>query len=63
MSDSDKLQVSLAQISPVWLDRSATLEKVGDYIGQAADQGSQLVAFGEALVPGYPFWPELTGGA
>ena len=22
-----------------------------------------MVAFGEALVPGYPFWPDLTGGA
>ena len=63
MSDPGKLRVSLAQISPVWLNRTATLEKVEDCICQAADQGSQLVAFGEALVPGYPFWLELTGGA
>ena len=63
MSDPGKLKVSLAQISPVWLDRAGTLEKVGDYIRQAAGQGGQLVAFGEALVPGYPFWPELTNGA
>jgi nitrilase len=57
------LRVSLAQISPVWLQRDATLAKVLDYIQQAAEQGSQLVAFGEALLPGYPFWPELTEGA
>ena len=63
MSDQEILRVSLAQISPVWLQRAATLEKVEEYITQAADQGSQLVAFGEALVPGYPFWPELTDGA
>jgi len=63
MIDSEKLKVSLAQISPVWLDRSATLDKVEDYVRQAAAAGSQLVAFGEALVPGYPFWPELTNGA
>ena len=63
MSDPGNLKVSLAQISPVWLDRAATLEKVEDYIRQAAGQGSQLIAFGEALVPGYPFWPELTNGA
>ena len=63
MSEQDKLQVSLAQMAPVWLERTATLEKVEDYINQAAEKGSQLVAFGEALVPGYPFWPELTGGA
>jgi nitrilase len=63
MSESAKLKVSLAQISPVWLDRAATLEKVENSILQAAEQGSQLVAFGEGLVPGYPFWPELTAGA
>ena len=63
MSGEGTLRVSLAQISPVWLDRRATLDKVQDYIGQAGGQGSQLVAFGEALAPGYPFWPELTGGA
>jgi nitrilase len=63
MTEPAKLKVSLAQISPVWLDRAATLEKVESFILQAAEQGSQLVAFGEGLVPGYPFWPELTGGA
>jgi nitrilase len=63
MADSGNLRVSLAQISPRWLDRKTTLEKVSDYVQQAAGQGSQLVAFGEGLVPGYPFWPELTNGA
>lgn len=63
MPELSRLRVSLAQISPHWLDRAPTLEKVQDYIRQAAGQGSQLVAFGEALVPGYPFWPELTHGA
>ena len=63
MSGSNCLQVSLAQISPQWLDRTATLEKVNDFVRQAAAQDSQLVVFGEGLVPGYPFWPELTNGA
>ena len=55
--------MGLAQIAPVWLDRDATLAKVVDYIGQAADAGCNLVVFGEALVPGYPFWVERTDGA
>ena len=59
----DTLTVGLAQIAPVWLDRAGTLAKVIASIGQAADAGCQLVAFGEALVPGYPFWLELTDGA
>jgi nitrilase len=63
MTGANSLRVSLAQISPHWLNRAATLEKVIDFVQQAAGQGSQLVAFGEGLLPGYPFWPELTNGA
>jgi len=62
-SDRDKLTVGLAQIAPVWLDREATLAKVVDWIGRAAAAGCGFVAFGEALVPGYPFWIEHTDGA
>lgn len=55
--------IALAQIAPVWLDRQATLTKVLDRIHEAAAAGARLVAFGEALVPGYPFWVEHTDGA
>jgi nitrilase len=61
--DSNLLTVGLAQIAPVWLNRSATLAKVESYVEQASREGCDLVAFGEALVPGYPFWLELTDGA
>ena len=57
------LTVGLAQIAPVWLQREATIDKVVAWIDDAAGQGCGLVAFGEALVPGYPFWVERTGGA
>ncbi|MGO4677204.1 carbon-nitrogen hydrolase family protein [Bosea sp. 2YAB26] len=60
---SDRLTVGLAQIAPVWLDRDATLGKVADWIARAAAAGCGFVAFGEALVPGYPFWIEHTDGA
>jgi nitrilase len=63
MSMENQLTVGLAQIAPVWLDRARTLSKVVDYVEQAARQGCHLVVFGEALVPGYPFWLELTDGA
>lgn len=59
----DLLTVGLAQIAPVWLNREATLVKIIDYIGRAAEQQCRLVTFGEALLPGYPFWLELTDGA
>ena len=57
------LRVALAQIAPAWLQREATLEKILARLEQAADQDAQLAVFGEALLPGYPFWPELTDGA
>ena len=61
--DPNFLTVGLAQIAPCWLDRERTLAKVASYVERAAAEGCHLVAFGEALVPGYPFWLELTDGA
>ena len=60
---SSPLVIGFAQAAPVWLNRSATLAKVTAAIHQAADQGASVVGFGECLVPGYPFWLELTDGA
>jgi nitrilase len=60
---NDTLNIAGAQIAPVWLDRAATIAKVVTWVHSAADEGAQLVAFGEALIPGYPFWIELTDGA
>ena len=62
MPDSS-ITVGLAQIAPVWLQRDATLEKIVTRINDAAARDCDLVAFGEALVPGYPFWVERTEGA
>ncbi|MDE0527577.1 MAG: carbon-nitrogen hydrolase family protein [Truepera sp.] len=60
---SATLKVGLAQIAPVWLDRERTLAKVITWCERAAAKGCALVAFGEALLPGYPFWLERTDGA
>ena len=59
-SNQDILKVGLAQMAPIWLDREKTLEKVCTFVENAADQNCELVVFGEALVPGYPFWVERT---
>jgi nitrilase len=59
----DSLKVAMAQIAPVWLNKIETLKKVVDSIREAGQQGAELIVFGEALVPGYPFWLALTGGA
>jgi len=57
------LTIALCQIAPIWLQRDATLAKVIDWIGKAAKENCELAIFGEALVPGYPFWVERTEGA
>ncbi|MCK5453320.1 MAG: carbon-nitrogen hydrolase family protein, partial [Calditrichia bacterium] len=52
-----------AQIAPVWLNREQTLRKIIKYTKMAGEKDCQLVVFGEALLPGYPFWIGLTDGA
>jgi nitrilase len=59
----DQLTVGLAQMAPIWLDRAATTAKMIGYVERAARSGCQLLVFGEALCPGYPFWLEWSGGA
>ena len=60
---SNLLKVALAQISPVWLDKDKTLTKIESSIKEASKNNCELIVFGEALLPGYPFWLALTGGA
>lgn len=61
--NQDILRVGLAQISPIWLNKSKTIEKIIQYIKKAEKQSCELLTFGEALLPGYPFWIERTNGA
>lgn len=57
------LKVALAQISPVWLNKARTQDKIKASISEAGAQGCDLVVFGEGILPGYPFWLSLTNGA
>ncbi|MDG1954383.1 MAG: carbon-nitrogen hydrolase family protein [Polaribacter sp.] len=56
------LKVALAQISPVWLNKEKTIEKIEKSIVDASKENCELIVFGEALLPGYPFWIALTNG-
>ena len=58
----ETLTVGLSQIAPVWLDRARTLDRIIEQVHAAADRACALVTFGEALLPGYPFWIERTDG-
>jgi nitrilase len=61
--NSDLLTIGLCQIAPTWLNKKNTLGKVLEYLQKSADNECDLAVFGECIVPGYPFWLELTGGA
>ena len=63
MNKPNFLKVALAQISPVWLDKKQTLQKIKNTIEAASKEKAELIVFGEALLPGYPFWIGLTNGA
>lgn len=60
---AETLTIGLAQIAPVWLNKVETIEKIKSYIADAGKQQCELVVFGEALLPGYPFWLSFTNGA
>jgi len=60
MKQNNILKVGLAQMSPIWLDKEKTIEKVKDFISQAGEKQCDLVVFGEGILPGYPFWLSLT---
>jgi nitrilase len=57
------LKIALAQIAPIWINRTMTLKKVMDYTSDAASKKAKLVVFGEAILPGYPFWLDRMNGA
>src|SRR5687768_6218820 len=49
-------RLAVVQAAPILLDRERTLQRVVDYIDEAAAGGARLVAFPEAFVSGYPTW-------
>src|SRR5258708_15939980 len=62
-ADPKRVRVAIAQSSPVYLDKRASLAKALDLIQQAAKTGARLVAFGETWLPGYPAWLDVCPSA
>ncbi len=56
MLDLPKFKAAAVQVSPVFLDAEATVEKACSIIAEAAGNGASLVAFPEVFVAGYPYW-------
>lgn len=54
-----KFKAAVAQVSPVFLNRQATVEKACHLILEAGRNGAKLIAFPEVYVPGFPYWIHL----
>lgn len=52
----DVITVAAVQLTPVFLDRDATVERLVASVKEAAESDARLVVFPEAIVPGYPDW-------
>jgi len=52
----NKFKAAAVQTSPVFLNADKTIDKAIVYIKEAAENGSQLIAFPEVFVSGYPYW-------
>lgn len=50
------VRVAAAQMAPVFMERDATVEKVCRAILEAGQNGAQVIAFPETVIPGYPYW-------
>ena len=49
-----KLKVAVVQESPVFFDKSKTLDKIESLVQAHANEGCELIVFPESFVPGYP---------
>lgn len=57
------MRIAAAQAHAPWLDTPRTTAIVTDWVGRAAREGVELLAFGETFLGGYPRWIGFTDGA
>jgi aliphatic nitrilase len=53
------IKIGAVQAAPIFLNRAATTEKVCSLIREAGRNGTDVIGFPEAFIPGYPAWLEL----
>lgn len=52
----ERVRVAAAQLSPVFMNKEASLDKACKAIESAGKAGAKLVVFSETFIPGYPYW-------
>ena len=51
-----KTKLAAAQLTPIFLDKDKTVDKVCTAISEAGRNGAKLIVFPEAFISGYPDW-------
>src|SRR5690606_17462101 len=51
-----KFKSVAVQVSSVFLDRDATIEKMERLVEEAVKKGADLVVFSESFIPAFPIW-------
>ncbi|MBP1718940.1 MAG: Nitrilase [Deltaproteobacteria bacterium] len=51
-----RFRAGVVHASPVFLDRDATIDKLGKIVEKAKEQGADIVVFPESFVPAFPLW-------
>ncbi|MDZ4341157.1 MAG: carbon-nitrogen hydrolase family protein [Candidatus Binatia bacterium] len=50
------LMVAAVQAAPVFLDRSASVDKACRLIAEAGGRGARIIGFPEGFIPAHPYW-------
>src|SRR5262244_3408576 len=58
LGGQEKVKVAIAQKSPAFMNREASVARACAAIEEAGRHGAQLVVFPEAWLAGYPYWTE-----
>ena len=53
---NEKTKIAAAQLSPIFLNKEKTVDKVCNAISEAGKNGAKLIVFPEAFISGYPDW-------
>lgn len=60
---SKTVKAAILQAAPVPLDISYGIERLVEFVADAADIGAEVAAFGETFLGGYPLWLDEAPGA